>query len=945
MEFLLLMMLGALAAGAGMWAMRGDKTGGSPGGGYAPPGSGGARSSPDLPRAGEVDQQPSVSGRRAGDPVILGDKFDSGSPAPGGGGGSGAGAPSAGGPSAKPASEKHDEGIEAPLEKLQGKEKPKPVEKKLPSPLPEGMKLPFEVDNLAPRSSRNAHHRRALQTAEALVKNNKLDEALSLYEHIHNRSEDEEFRSRIESNMETIKEWKEELYEEDGGGGDEGQGPGGGGGQPVKMLSDQNLALGQLAEGLKAISEGLAAQLHYSIMQQVTGGEAPDIPPFKPEDLKGASQPIVQVVTVPGGPSGYGGAPSTTGAPAQGSPPSAGAPVSVAPTSPAPAGTSVPGGSTVAAGGTIIAGGPVTVVQGSGDTGAPVESGAMPSSTEVPSSPAFSGPVFVPIQGAPSYQAEGPPPQGYISTPDNLKILDDLAELPLSVKGETAETGKELKKYSESKGLKKTGTLGFTVNETGDVVTEGWSDADFDEEWEKYKNLPLKDRRSGTDRRDQEGGSSMDRRRDRRREDRRKIDLFAERESFLEKLEQHKVNKKIWEEMQKNREHLEELEEEEAHEPVYSRELESVTETISGSIPPDFSEIMIEDARIETDREGPTSPLKQRVEFEEVSEEPILLDTEHVNVKETISIEGIGSTPDPSRVVEREVQKEEPEEVDEEPLRIESSYVEEIGPGSHREQEPLPSPVEEEELPGEPEEEEKEIEPFTLETGPVDMQDSAPERVILEESHLDQDMMVVEPLEIETDRVSIGTAMGHEDEEDDGREHEILPVYQAEEDLSLETVGLPEPMPVDETMSQDMSPYEMGSTGASEDDEEIELPDISPIEDEEEKPGPIQEIRGVLELKPPDEEDSPYLSLTYDFSRIPDSFKLSADYHTMEYAYYKYKPMLIKAQEFTRRKMLKNALNYYRVIKSQNIPPEFKRMINRNIQDITEYLEKYLMGR
>ena len=44
-------------------------------------------------------------------------------------------------------------------------------------------------------------------------------------------------------------------------------------------------------------------------------------------------------------------------------------------------------------------------------------------------------------------------------------------------------------------------------------------------------------------------------------------------------------------------------------------------------------------------------------------------------------------------------------------------------------------------------------------------------------------------------------------------------------------------------------------------------------------------------------------------------------------------------------KWSKNALNYYRVIKSQNIPPEFKRMINRNIRDITDYLEKFLMSR
>ena len=135
-----------------------------------------------------------------------------------------------------------------------------------------------------------------------------------------------------------------------------------------------------------------------------------------------------------------------------------------------------------------------------------------------------------------------------------------------------------------------------------------------------------------------------------------------------------------------------------------------------------------------------------------------------------------------------------------------------------------------------------------------------------------------------------------------------------------------------------------GETAATE-EETPEIPGLDePEEAKEEKPQ-VQEIRGVLELKPPEEDDAPFLTLTYDFTKIPDSFKLSRDYHTMEYAYYKYKPMLVKAQEFTRRKMLKNALNYYRVIKSQNIPPEFKRMINRNIRDITEYLEKFLMSR
>ncbi|TGM57213.1 hypothetical protein [Leptospira adleri] len=104
-------------------------------------------------------------------------------------------------------------------------------------------------------------------------------------------------------------------------------------------------------------------------------------------------------------------------------------------------------------------------------------------------------------------------------------------------------------------------------------------------------------------------------------------------------------------------------------------------------------------------------------------------------------------------------------------------------------------------------------------------------------------------------------------------------------------------------------------------------------------------IHGILELKPPEVDDAPFLTLTYDFGKIPHAFKLSKNYSIMEYSYYKYKPMLVKAQEFARRKMLKNALNYYRVIKSQNIPPELRKMINRNIKDITEFMEKYLMAK
>ena len=114
--------------------------------------------------------------------------------------------------------------------------------------------------------------------------------------------------------------------------------------------------------------------------------------------------------------------------------------------------------------------------------------------------------------------------------------------------------------------------------------------------------------------------------------------------------------------------------------------------------------------------------------------------------------------------------------------------------------------------------------------------------------------------------------------------------------------------------------------------------------DEEESPQ-VQEIRGVLELKEPEQEDTPFITITYDFAKIPHGFYLSKDHNILEYAYYKYKPMLVKAQKFIRKKQITRALNYYRVIRDQQIPDALRDMIDRNIRDISEYLEKYLMTR
>ncbi|TGL47811.1 hypothetical protein EHQ55_11855 [Leptospira meyeri] len=174
-------------------------------------------------------------------------------------------------------------------------------------------------------------------------------------------------------------------------------------------------------------------------------------------------------------------------------------------------------------------------------------------------------------------------------------------------------------------------------------------------------------------------------------------------------------------------------------------------------------------------------------------------------------------------------------------------------------------------------------------------------------------------------------------------------------------IGLPD---ADEVFRDRKLKEEAGFPGEGPSIEDAEAPEIEIVDGnlgeiaEEESPIPLDEmaekateeepekiIHGVLELKPPEADDAPFLTLTYDFGKIPHAFRLSKNYSIMEYSYYKYKPMLMKAQEFARRKMLKNALNYYRVIKSQNIPPELRKMINRNIRDITEFMEKFLMAK
>ena len=78
-------------------------------------------------------------------------------------------------------------------------------------------------------------------------------------------------------------------------------------------------------------------------------------------------------------------------------------------------------------------------------------------------------------------------------------------------------------------------------------------------------------------------------------------------------------------------------------------------------------------------------------------------------------------------------------------------------------------------------------------------------------------------------------------------------------------------------------------------------------------------------------KELPILKVSYDFSKLPDEFSLSEDQNILQYSFYKYKPMLEKANELIKRKNVRDAINYYNVVKEQNIPPEFKVMLNTKV--------------
>jgi len=412
---------------------------------------------------------------------------------------------------------------------------------------------------------------------------------------------------------------------------------------------------------------------------------------------------------------------------------------------------------------------------------------------------------------------------------------------------------------------------GLEPNQAPPVPDDHWSpgsldlpdDTFFSRDWDKFKDLPLTDRRSGKERRQTKDRRTGFNRKDRRSgDDRRKEDLFKLREEYLKQKAKEKKEAK-----------------QKAPQPG------SLSDTLEPYYPP----ASIPDALTDINLPDPDEYKVQDGRIIRISLEP--WEVEDVNLPDPVTI----SLPD------------------------QALPTQEIPPPSQPI--PLPEAKQETAFPQSPEDY-------------VGLPD--PENFELEGKVSDKPYELPAPLP-------------REEERDEKR-----PDLSSEADLGLPNIGLPDPE--DFAAEKKSEGVIDSSTPDLEDgfDEEGEIPDIEvvdgdldeqlgEIEPEEKEPEKI--LHGVLELKPPEVDDAPFLTLTYDFGKIPHGFRLSRNYSIMEYSYYKYKPMLMKAQEFARRKMLKNALNYYRVVKSQNIPPEMRKMINRNIRDITEFMEKFLMAK
>ena len=179
----------------------------------------------------------------------------------------------------------------------------------------------------------------------------------------------------------------------------------------------------------------------------------------------------------------------------------------------------------------------------------------------------------------------------------------------------------------------------------------------------------------------------------------------------------------------------------------------------------------------------------------------------------------------------------------------------------------------------------------------------------------------------------------HIDEEEDPNEFELLSDYgQTKDESTLTDEDIFEKILKGDEKKADSSEFEILGD-FQKDEPEYSLDDTTMDERIKAEHDFYKKFIKPDRIK---KKELPILKVSYDFKKLPDEFSLSREKNILEYSFYRYKPMLVRADEFIKQRRVKDAINYYRVVMDQNIPVEFKKMIRKNIRDLTEYLEKYL---
>ena len=184
-------------------------------------------------------------------------------------------------------------------------------------------------------------------------------------------------------------------------------------------------------------------------------------------------------------------------------------------------------------------------------------------------------------------------------------------------------------------------------------------------------------------------------------------------------------------------------------------------------------------------------------------------------------------------------------------------------------------------------------------------------------------------------------AKKEEDEDEKNLDFELISEYGKDEisdDISDEDIYQ---KILEDSTKREKNAFEIIGDNKGKEDELYELDDTTKkIKNREEE----DFYRKFLKHERRKKKELPILKVSYDFSKLPDDQSLSKDLNIVEYSFYKYRPMLEKANELIKKRRVNEALNYYKVVLDQNIPQEFRVMVKKNIKDLTEYLEKFLIA-